>query len=52
MEMENLTITLPCDDVLGSVDDLIAGFAGFESAMYNKKCSVLRKILNIIEFIN
>lgn len=29
---------LPCDDVRGSVDDLIAGFGGFESAVFRFDC--------------
>lgn len=30
---------LPWEEVLGNVDDLIAGFVGFESACYGKEVS-------------
>lgn len=35
MDIKNL----PCDDVLGKVEDLIAGFVGFVSACYGKEVS-------------
>lgn len=33
------TKELPCEDVRGKVDDLIAGFVGFVSACYGKEVS-------------
>lgn len=31
---KNNQCSLPCEDVLGSVEDFIAGFGGFESALF------------------
>lgn len=42
---------LPCDDVLGNVEDLIAGFVGFESAGYGKEVSGKKpntRIMNMV----
>lgn len=32
---------LPCDDILGNVEDLIAGFVGFVSASRGRHCRIV-----------
>lgn len=34
---------LPCDDILGNVEDLIAGFVGFVSASRGRHCRIVRE---------
>lgn len=39
---------LPCEDVLGKVEDLIAGFVGFVSACYCKEVSGKKSNIRIM----
>lgn len=42
---------LPCEDVLGKVDDLIAGLAGFVSACYGKEVSGKKSNTRIMNMV-
>lgn len=42
---------LPCEDVLGKVEDLIAGFVGFVSACYGKEVSGKKSNIRIMVMV-
>lgn len=42
---------LPCDDVRGRVDDLIAGLVGLESACYGKEVSGKKSNTRIMNMV-
>lgn len=42
---------LPCEEVLGKVDDLIAGLAGFVSACYGKEVSGKKSNIRVMNMV-